>query len=126
MIAPEQPDPLLPPLRQPRKRPRVTTPLDLQLKASRLKEQRLRRLTRQILTATEAARGTISHHLHDEIAQTLLGIHVRLLALKQEAITNEEGFAQELVTTRRLVAESVQTINRFARKLAIPDENPIT
>lgn len=124
MIAPDefQPTPLPMP-RKPRARPPVATTQELKLRESRLKEKELQKITRKILVTTEAARGSISLHLHDEIAQTLLGIHVRLLSLKQEARANNEGFAQELITTQRLVKESVETINRFASKLAIPDEN---
>ena len=48
-------------------------------------KQHLRRLTHQILSAQEAERKKISHELRDEIAQTLLGINVRLLTLKRAA-----------------------------------------
>jgi signal transduction histidine kinase len=124
MMASEQPQPSPPP--EPCQQiPRIATPLELKLKEAKQQEKQLRHITRKILVATEAARGTISHHLHDEIAQALLGIHVRLLALKQEAVTAQDGFTRELDTTQRLVIESVQTINRYARKLAHPDEKQI-
>ncbi len=61
------------------------------LEQSRLVQKRLRRLTHQILLAQEDKRTKISRELHDEIAQTLLGINVRLLALKNEATTNAKG-----------------------------------
>ena len=124
MMDSDQPYPSTPPV--PRKRSRVEPSQELKLEESRRNEQQLRDITRKILAATEATRGTISHRLHDEIAQALLGIHVRLLALKQEAATNDQSFVRELSTTQRLVADSFQTIDRFARELAVPDENQIT
>src|SRR4029077_18863619 len=47
-------------------------------------QRHLQHLTHRILSAQENKRKQISHELQDEIAQTLLGINVRLLSLKQE------------------------------------------
>ena len=55
------------------------------LKESLQLQQHLRQLTHQVLVAQEAEREKISQKLRDEIAQTLLGINVRLLLLKQAA-----------------------------------------
>ncbi len=55
------------------------------LKESLHLQKHLQRLTHQILSAQEDKRKKISRDLHDEIAQTLLGINVRLLTLKKEA-----------------------------------------
>jgi len=85
------------------------------LKESRLLQKRLRHLTHQLLLAQEAKRTKISRTLHDEIAQTLLGINVRLLTLKQEATINTKGFKKEIASTQRLVGKSAKTISRFAR-----------
>ena len=60
------------------------------LKESRRLQKHLQRLTHQILSAQEDKRKKISRDLHDEIAQTLLGINVRLLTLKKEAAINAE------------------------------------
>jgi len=73
-------------------------------------------LTHQILTAQEDKRKKISRDLQDEIAQTLLGINVRLLTLKKEAALNAEGFKKDIASTQRLVDKSVKTIKRFARE----------
>ena len=48
------------------------------LRESEQQQTQLRRLTRRLLSAQEAERGKISHELHDGVAQTLLGIKVRL------------------------------------------------
>ena len=82
-------------------------------------QEHLRRLTHQILTAQEAERKKISHELRDEIAQTLLGINVRLLTLKKAAKGKTGSLKKEIANTQRLVRESVQSINQFARGLDI-------
>ena len=77
----------------------------------------LRRVTRQILLAQEAERKKISRKLHDEVAQTLLGISVRLLTLKKEATVNMATLKKEIASTQRLVGRSAQTMSRFTREI---------
>jgi len=79
-------------------------------------QKHLRRLTHQILTAQEDKRKKISRDLQDEIAQSLLGINVRLLTLKKEAAINAQGFKKDIASTQRLVDKSVKSIKRFARE----------
>ena len=86
------------------------------LRESRQLQKHLQRLTHQILSAQENERSKISRDLHDEIAQTLLGINVRLLTLKKGAAERSEVLAKEIASTQRLVEKSVKTINRFARE----------
>jgi signal transduction histidine kinase len=85
------------------------------LKRSRHLQRYLRRLTHRILLAQEDKRTKISRELHDEIAQTLLGINVRLLALKQGATVNAKGLKKEIANTQRLVEKSETTMRRFGR-----------
>jgi len=87
------------------------------LEQSRLLQEDLRQMTRQILLAQEDKRAKISRELHDEIAQTLLGINVRLVALKQEATVNAKGLKKEIANTRRLVEKSKETLSRFVGEL---------
>lgn len=94
--------------------PDVATTPKFELKAAKPQEKLSRHITRKFLAATEAVLWTASHRLRDEIAQALLGIHDRLFAFKQEALTAQWR-----------VNESVQTLRRHARKAAIPYENPI-
>jgi len=89
------------------------------LKESNRLQRHLQRLTHQILSAQEDKRKDISRNLHDEIAQTLLGINVRLLALKKEAAVNAQGVKKEIASTQRLVDKSVKSIKRFAREFGI-------
>jgi signal transduction histidine kinase len=87
------------------------------LERSRLMQEHLRHLTQQILLAQEDKRTKISRELHDEIAQTLLGINVRLLTLKKEATVNAKGLKKEIVSTQRLVEKSKKTLSRFTDEL---------
>jgi signal transduction histidine kinase len=80
-------------------------------------QEHLRHLTHQLLTSQEAERKKLSRELRDEIAQTLLGINVRLLTLKKAAKGDKANLKKEIANTQRLVQESVQSINRFAREL---------
>ena len=86
---------------------------------SRQLQKHLQRLTHRILTAQENEKRKIGHDLHDEIAQTLLAINVRLLTLKKGATSRSEGLAKEIASTQDLVQKSVKIINRFARKFDV-------
>ena len=77
----------------------------------------LRHGTLRVLVAQEDERKKISLELQDEIAQTLLGINVRLLTLKQEARSNTNGFKHELAGTQRLVAQSARSVRQAGRKI---------
>jgi signal transduction histidine kinase len=80
-------------------------------------QQKLRQLSRQILSAQEEERKEISRELHDVIAQTLTSINVRLAALKKEAAVNTKGLDRNIAKTQRLVEKSVDIVHRFAREL---------
>jgi len=80
-------------------------------------QKHLRHLTHQILTAQEDKRKKISRDLQDEIAQTLLGINVRLMALKKEAAVNANGFKKDIASTQRLADKAKRSIKRFAREI---------
>jgi two-component system sensor histidine kinase DegS len=86
------------------------------LKDSLQLQEELRQLTHQVLTAQEEERKKISHELQDEIAQTLLGINVRLLSLKKEAKANTKGFKNEIASTQRLVVKSARSVRQSARR----------
>jgi signal transduction histidine kinase len=90
---------------------------------SRMLEEELREMTRQTLSATEADRERMSLHLQDEIAQAMLGIHVRLLALKKAVSISHEDIAEQITTTERLIAQSVKMISSFANALDRNHEN---
>jgi signal transduction histidine kinase len=87
------------------------------LEQSRHLQEQLRLLSRQLLAAQEEERKKISRELHDEIAQTLTGINVRLAALKTEATVNTKGLQKKIAHTQRMVERSVDIVHRFAREL---------
>ena len=89
------------------------------LTKSRHRQEHLRHLTHLALAVQEEERKQISTELQDKIAQTLLGIHVRLISLKQKARNNTMGLKHEIASTQRLVIQSAKFVRRFARELNI-------
>lgn len=87
------------------------------LEQSQRMQEQLRQLTRQLLLAQEEERKKISRELHDEIAQTLTGINVRLAALKTSATHNTRGLQSKISSAQRMVEKSVDIVHRFAREL---------
>jgi len=87
------------------------------LEQSRHMQEQLRLLSRQLLSAQEEERKMISRELHDQIAQTLTGINVRLASLKTEDTLNNKGLQEKISSTQRLVEKSVDIVHRFAREL---------
>ncbi|MCX7010339.1 MAG: histidine kinase [Kiritimatiellaeota bacterium] len=86
------------------------------LQEARALQQRLLVQTRKMLAAQETERQKNSHQLHDEIAQILLAIHVRLLTLKTSSQANTENLKKEIAETQRLVKQSAMTIQRLAHE----------
>jgi len=85
------------------------------LKESLALQKHLRQLTYRTLLAQEDSRKKIGLDLQNEIAQTLLGINVRLLTVKQAAGLNAKSLLKELGGTERLVNLSAKTIKAVAR-----------
>jgi signal transduction histidine kinase len=83
----------------------------------------LLQLTHRVLEAQEDERKKLSHELQDEIAQTLLGINVRLLTLKQESRGNTRGLKDEIASVQRLIVKSAKSLQRFALELAIHNDS---
>ena len=79
-------------------------------------QRRLRQLTHRVLAAQEDERKKISRELQNEIAQTLLGINIRLLSLKRESRVNTKGLKNEIASTQRLVIKSAKSVRRAARE----------
>jgi signal transduction histidine kinase len=87
------------------------------LERSELLKEEMQELSRQILSAQEDERKKISRELHDVIAQTLMGINVRLAALKKEAGINTKGLGRNIDITQQLVVKSANIVHQFAREL---------
>lgn len=93
------------------------------LKESSLLEKDLQEMARKILSANEEERTNMSRQLQGEIAQTLLGIHVRLLALKKVVAANTADLDREIAFTERVVEDSVTTLNRLTHEFGIQYES---
>ena len=89
------------------------------LRESQQLQSHLQDLLHKLLSAQEVERTQISHELYDEVAQTLLGINVRLLTLKNAARGGTAKLTKEIASTHRIVEESIHTINRVAHELGI-------
>jgi signal transduction histidine kinase len=90
---------------------------------ARALQRHLQDLAQQILVANEDERRKMSLKLQDEIAQTLVAIHLRLVELGKELSVRTEEFKMEIAKTQRLVEESVEIINDCAREFGIVYEN---
>lgn len=80
----------------------------------------LRKLTHRVLAAQEDERLKISHELQDEIAQTLVGIQVRLLTLKHEARGDTKHLKNQIAKAQQMVVNSAKSVRQFARRLKSP------
>ena len=89
------------------------------LKESLDLQSRLRHLTHQMLAAQEDERKQISRELRDEVAQTLLGINVRLLCLKSEARGRTERLKNNIAGTQRLLADWGKSVQQAGGKICI-------
>jgi len=88
------------------------------LEESRLLERQLQAMAHKILLADEETRRKMSLQLNDEIAQPLLGIHVRLLALKIEAEANHTSLTKDITATQllgRAVSADPQAVHQRVR-----------
>ena len=65
-------------------------------------QEKLRHLTHQLLSAQEEERKETSRELRDEIAQGLLAIDVRLVALKKEATLSTKDLEKEMTSLNRI------------------------
>ncbi|MCH6255705.1 histidine kinase [Puniceicoccaceae bacterium K14] len=87
------------------------------LEEARSQKEEVRQLTHQFLLAQERERKEISRDLHDEIAQVLAGINVRLAALKKVVQIGGEDISERIDQTQKLVEHSVAAVHRYALRL---------
>lgn len=86
-------------------------------KCELLKKQ-LRGLSRRILTAQEDERKKISRELHEVVAQALVGINIRLSALRVEtAGINTKGLGRRISRTQKMITKSSNIVLQFAHEL---------
>jgi len=87
------------------------------LDRARAMQEELRHLSHQILDVQEEERKRISRELHDQIAQTLVGLNVHLAALTQGAGKSSKGLNQRIARAQMIVEQSVNIVHQFAREL---------
>lgn len=92
------------------------------LRESHHLQKHLQRLMHRISAAQELERTKIRSGLRNEIAQTLLGMNVRLLSLKKRATARGNDLKNEIANTQRLVKKSIHTMHRFASRLSSRNE----
>jgi PAS domain S-box-containing protein len=80
-------------------------------------QERLRHLSHLVLRAQEEERKRISRELHDQVAQTLIGIKLELMTLARGPLPKPGTLKTRIARTQRLVEDSVNTLHRFAREL---------
>ena len=84
--------------------------------ACRLQEE-LRAMSRGSLQAREEDHRRISRDLHDDIAQTLVGIKVHLEALSRMSTISPAELRKHIAKTQQLVEKSVTAVLQFALEL---------
>jgi hypothetical protein len=89
------------------------------LKASRVLEQQLQDMTHKVLAATEGERREMSLQLNDGIAQTLLGVHLRILALNKEVAAKQADLGEEIAATRQVVANAAKIISSLTHEFSL-------
>ncbi len=95
---------------------------DQLLRDSRRLRDLLRRQMSEMLKAREDDRKKTSRRLHDEIAQTLAAINVRLAALEEMTRTGTARLEKEVALTQRLVGESARKIRQVAYEIGLRPE----
>lgn len=89
---------------------------DKLLAEARRQQGRLRRLTREILKAQEDERRKTSRQLHDELAQALLAINLKLLSLRMASQIDTRNLRKEIADTERLVIQLKSTIRGLSHE----------
>lgn len=88
------------------------------LDESRQLQQHLLDVTRSLLSVDELEHGRIGGLLQDQLLQTLVGIHIRLLALKKEVTVNSRDLNKHIASTRRLMRDSWVSLKKTVRAAA--------
>lgn len=84
---------------------------------SRCLEEQSRLFARNLLLAHEEERKEIGRELHDQVAQILTGINVRLASLREQGVINFASFEESIRQTQEMIEKSVDVVYGFARKL---------
>jgi hypothetical protein len=89
------------------------------LRAEHGRQARLRERMRSILTVAERQRKRSSLQISNEVAQALLAIQIRLLALMKVAGSGAAHFNKELADTQGLVKTSAEKVHRLVHEASV-------
>ena len=95
----------------------VTAQLFEQVRMSR---ERLRRLTRQVVSAQEEERRRLSRELHDEAGQALTGLEISLKLIDADLPSSPSGLRQRLADAIALTGTTMDQIRLLAQDLRPP------
>lgn len=87
---------------------------------ARLMQDNLRNLSTQILQVQEEERKRVSRELHDEVGQALTAIGTQLEMLQRNGARETERVGQKIAEVQSLLAQTMETVHRFARELRPP------
>jgi PAS domain S-box-containing protein len=87
------------------------------LDESRRMQEQLRQLSRGILEAQEEERKRIGRELHDDVAQSAVGISIQMELLSRAATERPALRRKRIAQTRRLIEKLMEVIDRFSREL---------
>lgn len=98
---------------------RVIIEKKLQESQSRLKQvhTQLKRIAHMAIHTQEAERLRISHDLHDQVIQALLGINIHIATLGKIRETSDPDFDRQMAHIQQLVQQSVEAVHSYAREL---------
>jgi signal transduction histidine kinase len=85
-------------------------------------QKHLRDLTHAFLSTQEDERQRMSLRLHDDIAQALIAIDLRLLTLRKAGRASAASLKKEIANTQELVKESGKRIHQFAHEFGTQHE----
>lgn len=82
------------------------------------KEQDLRYLMAQVLTAQDQERGRISRELHDELGQSLLVLKLQAKSIRKLLTPNPEAAAEECQELAKNMDRLIENVRRLSRDLS--------
>lgn len=87
---------------------------------ARFMQENLRNLSTQILHVQEEERKRVSRELHDEVGQALTAISTQLEMIQKNAANGTPRAGPRIADTQGLLAQTMETVHRFARELRPP------
>jgi signal transduction histidine kinase len=92
------------------------------LQRSNLLQGRVRDRARKAMSKQEDERGKISRLLHDDIAQGLLALHIRLLTFRKSAKADMGSIKKRIAKTQQVVDNAARTVGRLGHEPDIHHE----